>query len=129
VTLAADTAPLERTPLHALHVALGAKMVPFAGYEMPMQYPSGILQEHLHTRSQAGLFDVSHMGQLRIVGVGSASAMEALVPGDLMALAELRIRYTLLLNDKGGILDDLLATRLGDGFFLVVNAACKHAIP
>jgi aminomethyltransferase len=129
VTLAADTAPLERTPLHALHVALGAKMVPFAGYEMPMQYPSGILQEHLHTRSQAGLFDVSHMGQLRIVGVGSASAMEALVPGDLMALAELRIRYTLLLNDKGGILDDLLATRLGDGFFLVVNTACKHAIP
>jgi aminomethyltransferase len=129
VTLAADTAPLERTPLHALHVALGAKMVPFAGYEMPVQYPSGILQEHLHTRSQAGLFDVSHMGQLRVVGAGSASAMEALAPGDLMALAELRIRYTLLLNDKGGILDDLLATRLGDRFFLVVNAACKDAIP
>jgi aminomethyltransferase len=127
VTLAADTAPLERTPLHALHVALGAKMVPFAGYEMPVQYPSGILQEHLHTRSQAGLFDVSHMGQLRIIGAGSASAMEALVPGDLIALARMRMRYALLLNDKGGILDDLLATRLDDGFFLVVNAACKHA--
>ena len=121
------TAPLQRTPLHALHLALGAKMVSFAGYEMPVQYPSGILQEHLHTRSQAGLFDVSHMGQLRVVGADSVTALERLVPGDLMALAPLRMRYTLLLNDSGGILDDLMATRLDDGFFLVVNAACKEA--
>ncbi len=127
MTLAAVAAPLKRTPLHALHLALGAKMVPFAGYEMPVQYPSGILKEHLHTRSRAGLFDVSHMGQLRIVGAGSASALEALVPGDLLALAPLRMRYTLLLNEEGGILDDLMATRLGDGFFLVVNAARKEA--
>jgi aminomethyltransferase len=102
-------------------------MVPFAGYEMPVQYPLGILQEHLHTRSQAGLFDVSHMGQLRVVGAGSVNALERLVPGDLMALAPLRMRYTLLLNDSGGILDDLMATRLDDGFFMVVNAACKEA--
>ena len=121
------TTPLQRTPLHALHLALGAKMVPFAGYEMPVQYPLGILQEHLHTRSQAGLFDVSHMGQLRVVGAGSVNALERLVPGDLMALAPLRMRYTLLLKDSGGILDDLMATRLDDGFFLVVNAACKEA--
>jgi aminomethyltransferase len=127
VSPAAVAAPLERTPLHALHLALGAKMVPFAGYEMPVQYPSGILQEHLHTRSQAGLFDVSHMGQLRVVGAGSASGLERLVPGDFLALAPLHMRYTLLLNDGGGILDDLLATRLDDGFFLVVNAACKDA--
>jgi aminomethyltransferase len=127
VSPAAVAAPLERTPLHALHVALGAKMVPFAGYEMPVQYASGILHEHLHTRSQAGLFDVSHMGQLRVVGAGSANALERLVPGDLLALAPLRMRYTLLLNESGGILDDLLATRLADGFFLVVNAACKDA--
>ena len=102
-------------------------MVPFAGYEMPVQYPSGILQEHLHTRSQAGVFDVSHMGQLRVVGADSVTALERLVPGDLMALAPLRMRYTLLLNESGGILDDLMATRLDDGFFLVVNAACKGA--
>jgi aminomethyltransferase len=127
VSPAAVAAPLEQTPLHALHLALGAKMVPFAGYEMPVQYPSGILQEHLHTRSQAGLFDVSHMGQLRVVGAGSASALERLVPGDLLALAPLRTRYTLLLNESGGIQDDLVVTRLDDGFFLVVNAACKKA--
>jgi aminomethyltransferase len=127
VSPTAAAAPLEQTPLHALHLALGARMVPFAGYEMPLQYPSGILQEHLHTRSQAGLFDVSHMGQLRVVGAGAANALERLVPGDLMALAPQRMRYTLLLNDSGGILDDLVATRLDDGFFLVVNAACKEA--
>jgi aminomethyltransferase len=127
VSPAAVAATLEQTPLHALHLALGARMVPFAGYEMPLQYPSGILQEHLHTRSQAGLFDVSHMGQLRVVGGGSASALEQLVPGDLMALAPLRMRYTLLLNESGGIFDDLVTTRLEDGFFLVVNAACKDA--
>ena len=125
--LAAPVAPLKRTPLHPLHVALGAKMVPFAGYEMPVQYPSGILAEHLHTRSQAGLFDVSHMGQLRLAGGDPAKALEALVPGDLLTLSSRRMRYTLLLNEAGGILDDLMATRLDDGFFLIVNAARKEA--
>lgn len=127
MTPAAAAAPLKRTPLYDLHVARGAKMVPFAGYEMPVQYPTGILKEHLHTRTQAGLFDVSHMGQLRIRGVGSAAALEALVPGDLLGLTPLRVRYTLLLNEAGGIIDDLMATRLDDGFFLVVNAARKEA--
>jgi aminomethyltransferase len=127
VTLAPDAAPLKRTPLHSLHLALGAKMVPFAGYEMPVQYPSGILAEHLHTRSRAGLFDVSHMGQLRLTGGDPVKALEELVPGDLLALASLRMRYTLLLNEAGGILDDLMATRLDDGLFLVVNAARKEA--
>jgi len=127
VALATAAAPLKRTPLHSLHLALGAKMVPFAGYEMPVQYPAGILAEHLHARAQAGLFDVSHMGQLRLAGGDPANALEALVPGDLLRLASRRMRYTLLLNDTGGILDDLMATRLEDGFFLVVNAARKEA--
>jgi aminomethyltransferase len=127
VTLAETAAPLKRTPLYALHRELGARMVPFAGYEMPVQYSSGILAEHLHTRSQAGLFDVSHMGQIRLAGAGCVSALEALVPGDLEALAPLRMRYTLLLNETAGILDDLMATRLADGLFLVVNAAPKEA--
>ena len=127
MTLAETAAPLNRTPLYALHRELGARMVPFAGYEMPVQYPSGILAEHLHTRSQAGLFDVSHMGQIRLGGAGCVSALERLVPGDLEALAPQRMRYTLLLNETGGILDDLMATRLPDGLFLVVNAACKEA--
>ncbi len=127
MTLAETAAPLKRTPLYALHRELGAKMVPFAGYEMPVQYPSGILAEHLHTRLQAGLFDVSHMGQIRLGGTGCLSALEALVPGDLEALAPLRMRYTLLLNEAGGILDDLMATRLPEGLFLIVNAARKEA--
>src|SRR5262245_24505769 len=101
-------------------------MVPFAGYEMPVQYPAGILQEHLHTRARAGLFDVSHMGQLRLAGSDAVSALEALVPGDLLGLAPRQMRYTLLLNEAGGILDDLMATRLEDGLFLVVNAARKE---
>jgi aminomethyltransferase len=100
-------------------------MVPFAGYEMPVQYPTGIIAEHLHTRAQAGLFDVSHMGQIRLVGAGAVAALETLVPGDLAALAPGRMRYTLLLNDRGGIIDDLMATRREDGLFLVVNAARK----
>jgi aminomethyltransferase len=125
VTLAAAAAPLKRTPLYSLHLALGAKMVPFAGYEMPVQYPSGILQEHLHTRARAGLFDVSHMGQMRLAGDDPIGGFEALVPGDLSALAPWHMRYTLLLNEQGGILDDLMATRLEDGLFLVVNAARK----
>lgn len=127
MTPAATPAPLKRTPLHALHRELGAKMVAFAGYEMPVHYQPGILAEHLHTRSQAGLFDVSHMGQMRLAGATSAIALEALVPGDLQALAPMRMRYTLLLNEQGGILDDLMATRLADGLFLVVNAARKEA--
>jgi aminomethyltransferase len=127
VTLSETAAPLKRTPLYAIHRELGARMVPFAGYEMPVQYPSGVLAEHLHTRSQAGLFDVSHMGQIRLAGGGCVSALEALVPGDLEALASQRMRYTLLLNEAGGILDDLMATRLSNGLFLVVNAARKEA--
>jgi aminomethyltransferase len=127
MTLAETSAPLKRTQLHALHLALGGKMVPFAGYEMPVQYPAGILQEHLHTRAKAGLFDVSHMGQVRLAGADAARALEALVPGDLLALAPRHMRYTLLLNEEGGILDDLMATRLENGFFLVVNAARKEA--
>jgi aminomethyltransferase len=127
VTPAGAAPPLKRTPLHALHRALGARMVPFAGYEMPLNYPTGILQEHLHTRAQAGLFDVSHMGQLRLAGTDAVRTLETLVPGDLAALAPLRMRYTLLVNESGGILDDLMATRLADGFLLVVNAARKEA--
>jgi aminomethyltransferase len=127
VTLAETAAPLKRTPLYALHRELGAKMVPFAGYEMPVQYSPGILAEHLHTRSQAGLFDVSHMGQVRLAGSACIVALESLVPGDLEALTPMGMRYTLLLNEAGGILDDLMATRLADGFFLVVNAARKEA--
>jgi aminomethyltransferase len=102
-------------------------MVLFAGYEMPVHYSSGILAEHLHTRAQAGLFDVSHMGQLRLAGSDPVKALEALVPADLAALGLRRMRYTLLLNEAGGILDDLMATRLEDEFFLVVNAARKAA--
>jgi glycine cleavage system T protein (aminomethyltransferase) len=122
-----NAAPLKRTPLYPLHQSLGARMVLFAGYEMPVQYSAGILAEHLHTRARAGLFDVSHMGQLRLTGVDPAAALETLVPGDIRGLAPLRMRYTLLLNDSGGILDDLMATRLSDGLFVVVNAACKAA--
>jgi glycine cleavage system T protein (aminomethyltransferase) len=125
----AAAAPLRHTPLHALHRSLGARMVPFAGYEMPLQYPTGILAEHRHTRAAAGLFDVSHMGQLRLAGGDPAAALETLVPGDICGLGPMRMRYTLLLDDKGGILDDLMATRLGDGLFLVVNAARRDADP
>jgi len=118
---------LARTPLYDLHVSLGGKMVPFAGYEMPVQYPSGILAEHLHTRSAASLFDVSHMGQVRLDGAGAARALEALVPGDIVGLGTGRMRYTLFTNEAGGILDDLMVTNRGDHLFLVVNAACKDA--
>ena len=120
---------LKSTPLHALHVALGAKMVPFAGYDMPVNYPLGVLKEHLHTRTQAGLFDVSHMGQGTLTGKDVAAALETLVPGDIVGLAPGQIRYTLLLNDQGGIIDDLMVTKaaLPDTLYLVVNAACKDA--
>ena len=116
---------LSRTPLYDLHVELGARMVPFAGYEMPVQYPSGIMDEHKHTRSHAGLFDVSHMGQVRLAGADAAAALETLVPVDIIGLGEMRQRYALFTNDAGGVLDDLMVTNAGDHLFLVVNAACK----
>ena len=123
-TMSQDQALL-RTPLFALHGELGGKIVPFAGYEMPVQYPAGVLAEHNHTRAAAGLFDVSHMGQAIIRGEGRVAALEALVPGDIAALDEGKIRYTQFTNDQGGILDDLMVTNAGDHLFLVVNAACK----
>ncbi len=122
-----DPSTLARTPLHALHLELGAKMVPFAGYQMPVQYPAGVLAEHNHTRCAAGLFDVSHMGQAVITGADRVAAVEALVPGDIQALQPGRIRYTQLTDQQGGILDDLMVTNAGDHLFLVVNAACKAA--
>ena len=124
----ASSAALKQTALHALHVELGARMVPFAGYDMPVQYPAGIIAEHRHTRAAAGLFDVSHMGQARLVGDDPAAAFERLVPGDIAGLAPGGMRYSLLLDDSGGIIDDLMATRpvTGSGVLqLVVNAACK----
>ena len=120
-----DSANLRKTPLHALHLARGAKMVPFAGYEMPVQYPTGIIAEHLHTRAKAGLFDVSHMGQVALHGA-TAAMLETLVPGDIAALPDGRMRYSLLLNDDGGIIDDLMAMNVGGALHLVVNAATKE---
>lgn len=118
---------LLQTPLHDLHTELGAKIVPFAGYSMPVQYPLGVLKEHLHTRQQAGLFDVSHMGQVRIKGAGITEALEKLVPVDLATLAPFKQTYAVLTNEAGGILDDLIITRWADDeFFLVVNAGCKQ---
>ncbi|GAB4225797.1 MAG: glycine cleavage system aminomethyltransferase GcvT [Methyloligellaceae bacterium] len=132
---ATDTASLKKTPLHALHLELGARMVPFAGYDMPVQYASGIIKEHLHTREKAGLFDVSHMGQAQLTGPShetTAAALETLVPGEILKLGRGRLRYTMLLNEEGGILDDLMVTRPAaeeeEGrLLLVVNAACKDA--
>ena len=118
---------LKQTPLDALHRELGAKMVPFAGYAMPVQFQGGIIAEHLHTRENASLFDVSHMGQARLKGNDAAAALETLVPGDIKGLAEGRTRYTVLTNDGGGIIDDLMVTNGGNDLFLVVNAACKEA--
>jgi aminomethyltransferase len=129
----ADTT--RKTPLHAEHVRLGARMVPFAGYDMPVQYPKGVLGEHVWTRTQAGLFDVSHMGQAFVVGnnhATTARALEKILPCDLLGLKPGQQRYSMLLNGQGGILDDLMITRLGDprldgSFYLVVNAGCKDA--
>jgi aminomethyltransferase len=124
-----DTTPLLTTPLHALHLELGARMVPFAGYHMPVQYQGpglGLMAEHLHTRQAAGLFDVSHMGQLRLVGPGAGAALETLVPMDVLGLGLHKQRYGLLLNDTGGIIDDLMFVNRGDDLFLIVNGACKH---
>ncbi|HMN94335.1 MAG TPA: glycine cleavage system aminomethyltransferase GcvT [Hydrogenophaga sp.] len=145
---------LQQTPLHALHLELGARMVPFAGYAMPVQYPMGVLQEHHHTRSSAGLFDVSHMGQLTLSGPEAAAAFESLMPVDVIGLGVNKQRYGLLLNDQGGIIDDLMfvnrgrpsaagpsqgasdptggsdphaeGERGGQEIFVIVNGACKH---
>ena len=120
-------APLLRVPLNDLHVSLGARMVPFAGYAMPVQYPAGLMAEHLHTRAAAGLFDVSHMGQLRLVGPDAAAALESLMPVDVIDLAEGKQRYGLLLNDEGGVIDDLMFFNKGHGdLFVIVNGACKE---
>ncbi|CAM3191286.1 glycine cleavage system aminomethyltransferase GcvT [Pseudomonas plecoglossicida] len=117
---------LQKTPLHALHIELGARMVPFAGFDMPVQYPLGVLKEHLHTREQAGLFDVSHMGQIILRGKDAAQALESLVPVDIVDLPVGMQRYAMFTNEQGGILDDLMVANLGDDtLFLVVNAACK----
>ena len=116
---------LLRTPLHDLHVELGARMVPFAGYNMPVQYTAGLMAEHLHTRTAAGLFDVSHMGQLRLEGSGAAAAFESLMPVDVIDLPVGKQRYGLLLNDAGGIMDDLMFFNTGSGIFIIVNGACK----
>lgn len=121
---------LNRTPLYDLHVALGAKMVPFAGYDMPVQYALGVMKEHLHCRAQAGLFDVSHMGQVILRGASYeavARAFETLVPMDVLGLGEGRQRYGLFTNEGGGIEDDLMFANRGDHLFVVVNAACKEA--
>lgn len=127
-----QTSILHKTPLHALHLARGGKMVPFAGYDMPVQYASGVLKEHLHTRMSAGLFDVSHMGQLTLRAKSgriedAALALETLVPMDFLALAPGRQRYAQFTNAAGGILDDLMVANFGDHLFLVVNASCKAA--
>jgi aminomethyltransferase len=122
--------PLKRTPLYDLHRELGARLVPFAGYEMPVQYPTGILAEHAQTRTAAGLFDVSHMGQVRLTakpGQDAAKAVETLVPGDITGLQPGQQRYTQLTNETGGILDDLMITSTGDHLLMVFNAACKEA--
>jgi len=128
-------ATLLKTPLHDLHVSLGARMVPFAGYSMPVQYPSGLMAEHVHTRSGAGLFDVSHMGQLRLVGPDAAAAFETLMPVDVLDLPTGKQRYGLLLNDEGGVIDDLMFIKRdavnGGGnsgdILVIVNGACKAA--
>jgi aminomethyltransferase len=121
---------LKHTPLHALHVTLGARMVPFAGYEMPVQFRPGVLKEHLHTRAAAGLFDVSHMGQIAVRAKSgdardAARALERLVPVDILGLALGRLRYAFFTNARGGILDDVMVANRGDHLLIVVNAACK----
>ena len=122
----ATTTPLLTTPLNALHLELGARMVPFAGYSMPVQYPAGLMAEHLHTRKAAGLFDVSHMGQLRLVGPHAAASFETLMPVDVIDLPVGKQRYGLLLNDAGGIIDDLMFFKeSADSLFVIVNGACK----
>jgi len=117
---------LKKTPLYPLHTELAAKMVAFAGYEMPVQYPSGIIQEHKHCRAQAGFFDISHMGQCLISGPCVAEELEKLTPSNIIGLKTGQQRYTVLTNEKGGIIDDIIITRSEQGFLIVVNAACKE---
>ena len=126
-TATAEAPGLAHTPLHALHLELGARMVPFAGYDMPVQYPAGIVAEHTACRTGAALFDVSHMGQLLLEGPDAAAALETLVPVDVQGLAVNKQRYAFFTNDAGGILDDLMITRREHDLMLVVNAACKEA--
>jgi len=116
---------LLKTPCYDLHIEAGGKMVPFAGYEMPVQYALGVKKEHMHTRAQAGLFDVSHMGQLKLKGQNAAAALEALVPVDIIDLPQGKQRYALFTNEQGGLLDDLMVSNFDDHLFVVVNAACK----
>jgi aminomethyltransferase len=127
-----ETSSLKHTPLHALHLKRGGKMVPFAGYAMPVQYAAGVMKEHLHTRAAAGLFDVSHMGQIVLHAKSgrvedAAAALERLVPQDILSVAPGRQRYAQFTNERGGILDDLMVANFGKHLFLVVNAACKAA--
>ena len=129
--MSAHSNELKKTPLYDLHLEQGAKMVPFAGYEMPVQYPAGVKKEHLHTRAHAGLFDVSHMGQIILTGPNAAADLEKLVPVDIIDLPEGKQRYALFTNEQGGILDDLMVTRFpsadqNDCLYIVVNAACKE---
>lgn len=133
MSVEAKTSPnsLRQTPLHALHLDLGARMAPFAGYDMPLNYPAGVLAEHRHTRAAAGLFDISHMGQILLrpkdgVLTDAARALERLVPADILGLAQGRQRYTFFTNDTGGILDDLMVANCGAYYLLVINAACKE---
>ncbi len=131
IHLSSSAETLRQTPLHALHLELGARMVPFAGYSMPVQYPSGVMAEHHHTRAAAGLFDVSHMGQLRLLGPDAAAAFESLMPVDVIDLPSGKQRYGLLLNEAGGVMDDLMFVNRdyqhnGD-IFVIVNGACKVA--
>ncbi|MDR2155348.1 MAG: glycine cleavage system aminomethyltransferase GcvT [Burkholderiaceae bacterium] len=123
--MSVPSSDLLTTPLHALHLELGARMVPFAGYHMPVQYPDGLMVEHKHVRAAAGLFDVSHMGQVRLAGADAAVALESLMPVDVIGLGLDKQRYGLLLNDEGGIIDDLMFVNRGDHLFLIVNGACK----
>jgi len=123
--MSASPDDLLKVPLNDLHIALGARMVPFAGYSMPVQYPEGLMAEHKHTRAAAGLFDVSHMGQLRLVGPDAAAAFESLIPVDVIDLPVGKQRYGLLLNDDGGIIDDLMFVNRGTDIFVIVNGACK----
>jgi aminomethyltransferase len=124
--VSAPAQELQKTPLHALHLELGARMVPFAGYSMPVQYPDGLIAEHRHTRASAGLFDVSHMGQLRLAGSEAAAAFETVVPVDVVDLAPGKQRYGLLLTDEGTIIDDLMFVNRGGELFVIVNGACKQ---
>lgn len=121
-----NTTNLKKTALYALHIEQGASIVPFAGYEMPVQYSNGVKQEHLHTRENAGLFDISHMGQIKLSGNDAARTLEALIPSNIENLALHAQRYSVLTNEQGGILDDIMVTNTGDALFVVINAACKE---